>query len=489
MSADVARAGQGPSTDPGVRDRDKDGAKGDPAGGPKGEGMRKIVLIGAGSAQFGYTTLGEIFASPSLRESEVVLLDINPEALSRVLKAGQSFIEAHSIPCRLSATTDREAALPRADFVVISIEVGDRFKLWDQDRTVPQQYGIRQVYGENGGPGGLFHSLRIIPPILEICADVRRLCPQAIVFNYSNPMSRICTAVHRAYPELNFIGLCHEIASLERYLPRLLERPLDQLQFRAAGLNHFSCLLEIRDHQGQDLYPEVLRRAPEFFARVPGSSDYIRHVLEGNRMIDTEGARQFDPDQVRAAWEWTERGLFRFVLQHFDLLPITTDSHFGEYVAWAWDVVEHRGILDFYRYYQQLLGTQQPIIELQIKERLVPLMEGILLDQGWEEPAVNLPNRGYLRELPDGLAVEVPARIDRGGATASPLNPLPRAYAGLLQNQVAVHEMTVEAVLTRSKKAVVQALLVDPVVDRARCLPELVEVMVDLQSRYLGYLT
>ena len=103
--------------------------------------------------------------------------------------------------------------------MISSIEVGNRFELWEQDWRIPQQYGVRQVYGENGGPGGLFHSLRIIPPILEICADVMKICPEATVFNFSNPMSRICTTVTRAFPDLKFIGLCHEIASLRNYLP------------------------------------------------------------------------------------------------------------------------------------------------------------------------------------------------------------------------------------------------------------------------------
>ena len=97
---------------------------------------------------------------------------------------------------------------------LISIEVGDRFVFWDMVWKIPQQYGIPHVYGENGGPGGLFHSLRIIPPILEICQKIVDIAPDATVFNWSNPMSRICTTVHSKFPNLNFIGMCHEIASL-----------------------------------------------------------------------------------------------------------------------------------------------------------------------------------------------------------------------------------------------------------------------------------
>ncbi len=127
---------------------------------------------------------------------------------------------------------------------ISSIEVGDRFALWDMDWRILQQYGIRQVYGENGRPGGLFHSLRIIPPILAICDDIMEICPDAWVFNFSNPMSRICTTVHRKHPSLKFVGLCHEIAWLKCHLPHILDMPYEEMELRAGGLNHFSVLAE-----------------------------------------------------------------------------------------------------------------------------------------------------------------------------------------------------------------------------------------------------
>ncbi len=163
---------------------------------------KRIVLIGAGSAQFGYGTIGDILQSSVLAGSHIVLHDINPATLAMVEQAGRAFIAEHKLPFTLSATTDRAAAFQGADFLIISIEVGNRFELWDMDWRIPQQYGIRQIYGENGGAGGLFHALRIIPPILAICADAERICPDVTIFNYSNPMSRICTTVRRAFPKL-----------------------------------------------------------------------------------------------------------------------------------------------------------------------------------------------------------------------------------------------------------------------------------------------
>jgi len=139
----------------------------------------KIVLIGAGSAQFGFDMLGDFFQSAVLVDSQVVLHDINAEALERVRRAGEDYLEAKGLRIELTATLSREEALAGAEFCVIAIEAGDRFALWEQDQSVPRQFGFNQVFGENGGPGGLFHALRVVPPILEICADIERICPEA----------------------------------------------------------------------------------------------------------------------------------------------------------------------------------------------------------------------------------------------------------------------------------------------------------------------
>lgn len=445
----------------------------------------KIVLIGAGSVQFGFGTLGDIFQSKTLEGSHIVLHDINPNTLQKVAEIGQQFIDEHNLPFTLSATTSRTEALQAADFCIISIEVGDRFELWEQDWHIPQQYGIRQVYGENGGPGGLFHSLRIIPPILEICGDIMQICPEATVFNFSNPMSRICTTVQRKYPALKLIGLCHEIFSLRRYLPEILGVPYEDLKIRAGGLNHFSILLEAtyRD-TGADAYPDIRVRAPLLFENHPSLGNIAKYYKETGRWPESKEELQSIP--ITEAWP--ERGLFKIILEQFGYLPITTDSHFGEYVHWAYEVVEHKGILDFYRFYKGWLSQAEARIELRLRERIVPIIEGILNDTGYEEEAVNIPNNGLIADLPDWLVVEVPATVDKNGVHGVPLGNYPKAFAGLLHNQVAVHDMTAEAVLTGSKAAVIQALLVDPIVDKYAPLEAMVNMMIELQKDYLGYL-
>jgi alpha-galactosidase len=474
----------------------------------------RIVLIGAGSVQFGLGTLGDILQCKALEGCTICLHDIDSQALKIVEDKARRYIEDHDLPHVLLATTDRKEAIDGATFCVISIEVGDRFALWEQDWRVPQQYGIRQVYGENGGPGGLFHALRIIPPILEICEDIRKICPEAYVFNFSNPMSRICTTVHRKYPDLRFIGLCHEIKSLKQHLPRILKTPLSDILFRAGGLNHFSILLEVKYRgSGKDAYPDVRARAPAYFKdmwnlegiagnlKEAGSTSGSEPVMARNGPVMARNGpvmarngpvmARNGPALRKGSRDWSERGLFKLILEKFGYLPITTDSHLGEYIHWAYEVVDHKGILDFFNWYKSYC-SQKRTYSIQTdhyEEQIVPIIEGILTDAGEEEAAVNLPNRGPLIDnLPEYLVVEVPAVVDRRGIHGIRLGSMPRGFVGLLSNQIAVHDLTAEAVLQQSRELALQALLVDPVVDSVRAAEQTLETILDLQEPYLGYL-
>ena len=451
----------------------------------------KIVLIGAGSAQFGFGTLGDIFQSTALQGSEIGLVDINGEALARVRSTAESFVAAKRLPFRLTASPERRRVLSGADFVIISIEVGNRFELWDEDWNIPLQYGIRQVYGENGGPGGLFHALRIVPPILDICKDIEELCPDAFVFCYSNPMTAIVTTVLRRFPQLKFVGLCHEIASLHRYLPSILETSFDNLKLRAAGLNHFSVLLEASyADTGRDAYPDILSKAPAYFQKLPGYSDIWEYAKRTGTTTQTEGAsRRAEIDRTESSRPWSDRTLFREILEQFHLLPITLDSHLGEYIPWAYEVADHRGILDFYAFYRKSLAEAEPEIELKVKERVVPIMEGIVGDLGYEEAAVNVLNDGYIPDLPPFIAVEVPARIGKEGIAGISFSSYPKGFGALLRNYCGVYDLTAEAILTGKREYVVQALLVNPVVGSCLRVEELVDIMVERQSRWLSYLT
>ncbi len=450
--------------------------------------MTKIVLVGAGSLQFGTGMLGDIFQSKVLTDAEIVLNDINEPAAKRTAEVARAFIADHKLKQTIAVESDLARALKGADFVVISIEVGDRFALWDLDWRIPQQYGIRQVYGENGGPGGLFHSLRIIPPILEICGKVMEHAPEATVFNYSNPMSRITTTVHRAYPGIKFIGMCHEIASLERHLPPLLGQPRANIHYRAGGLNHFSVMTDCTYvDSGKNAYPDVLAKAEAYFSTQPGFAEILDKTRETGAAVETEGWMDINLTKFDHVRPWSDRWLFKVILEKFHALPITYDSHFGEYIQWAHDCSDHRGIMDFYTYYRNYLGKKTPVIEAELHERVVPIMDGMLTDSGYEEAAVNIPNAGFIRDLPDWIAVEVPANVHASGVEGIAVN-VPAGIRGLLANQIGIHNMTAEAILQKKKDLVVQALLVDPIVTVSNGMGELVDHMISEQRPWLDYL-
>ncbi len=449
-----------------------------------------IVLIGAGSAQFGLGALGDIFQSEVMKHSHITLVDINQQALDQVYKKGVAFLEKHKLPFTLDATTNRTDALKGADFVIISIEVGPRFELWNNDWSIPQQYGISQVYGENGGVGGIFHALRITPIILDICEDVAHLCPDAWVFNYSNPMTAITTAVLRRYPEMKFVGLCHEVLSLERYLPVILDTPFDNLLLRSAGLNHFSVLLEAHyKDTNHDAYKDILEKAPVFFEKEIGFSDILDYVRRTGKVPQTEGSSgRVIIDRERSGKDWADRTLFKTIFETYNLLPITSDSHLGEYVSWAQDVSDHKGIKDFYTLYQMMLAQEKPEIELHRDERLILIMEGIVTNSGYEEPAVNVLNSGFIPTLPSDIAVEVPAKIYSSHLEGIAFPHYPRGFAALLTNYYGTYDLTVQAILEKKKSLVYQAVLANPIVHSIHHIKEMVDVMIEYQIKHLSYL-
>jgi len=426
---------------------------------------KKIVLIGAGSIQFGLETMADILLSDVLKGSTIVLHDINAESLKKMRKLGEAAIQENKFAFKLEATTSRKEALSGADFIISSIEIGNRFKLWEQDYEIPRKYGNRQTFGENGGPGGLFHALRIIPPILEICKDIQEICPNAWFINFSNPMSRICLAIKRKFPRLKVIGLCHEIGFLEDHLPHILHTPFTNLNIKAGGLNHFGVLLEIQYKDTQkDAYPDIYAKALDYF--------------------ETQG-REVD--------------IIKYVFTRFHRLPYTTDSHFSEYIQWGWEQIDENGVRAFYEGYKALCQSEPRRMERFLKgklshkkwikrsgERAIPIIEGILTDSGQYELSVNIPNTdGLIEEIPRDLVIEGPAIVDRKGVHGIKLKNVPKGIAALWRNQASVQDLVVEAALTQSKEVALQALLVDPVVDSAHNAEQILEEMLRLQKEYI----
>lgn len=449
----------------------------------------KISLIGSGSHQFGYGMLGDIFQSKVLAGSQISIMDIRADALAEVYKNVSDYIEQKDLKYSVSSTTNLAEALSDSDFVLISIEVGNRFSLWDEDWNIPLQYGIRQVYGENGGVGGLFHALRIIPQIINICEKAQEVCPDAHIFCYSNPLTAITTAVYRKFPNIKFYGMCHEVASLERYLPNILGTSYDDLLLRAAGLNHFSVLVEAKyKNSNKDAYPDILEKAPAFFEKEPGFSEAWKFIRKTGQLLETEGVRERFLSESVSSKPWSDRSLFKIILEKFKLLPITCDSHLGEYIPWAFDTVDHKGIVDFYEMYRYVLAQDEPNLESVKHEKAVKIIESIITGKEYEEEAVNLPNRNLIPGLPEDAIVEVPAIISKNGIVGVSIPNYPKSFVALLRNYVGVYDLTADAALKGSRELVIQAILVNPLITEVTKVDELVDLMLEKQKKWLAYI-
>ena len=433
----------------------------------------KVVIIGAGSTSFGPTILSDFFAhAERLRGSEVWLVDVNDEALALVSRYADRLNLACEQPFTFHATRARDDALPGARFVIVSVAV-DRLATWKLDWQIPLRHGVRHVLGENGGPGGLSHALRNIPLLLEIARDVERLAPQAILLNFTNPLSRLCLALDR-HARVPFIGLCHQIYEGHHIVNRALGLVAEtgdwwadaqaiarRIHITAAGLNHFSFILDVRDAQtGADLYPALRQR----LAGMPAD---------------------FEP-------------LSRRLMDAFGLFCAAGDAHAGEYIGFAAEVMPLTGY-DFDAHERRsraqwarlrYLACHADLSELRAalrpaRERAVPIIEAMLGDLNRYELAVNVRNDGCISNLPDAAIVELPAVIGARGARAVHVGALPTGLAALMRREIEIQELVVEAAVKGDRQAALQALLLDPHIHSYAQAAHLLDDLLRAHAKYL----
>lgn len=452
----------------------------------------RVVIIGAGSAGFGLGTLATLLRSERLRGGTLALVDLNAEGLGLLDALARRLNREWDAGLSIQSSTQREEVLPGADFVIVAIEVGPREGLWRRDWEIPLRFGVRQPYGENGGPGGLAHTLRQVPAMLAITTDMERLCPDAWLINFSNPLPRLCLAVSR-YSRIKVVGLCHQIEIAYMLVGVALAdrlgvkvppgvnsnahpdiwplagavaaqvRPL--VEVKAAGLNHFTWILDVRDRRsGEDLYPAFCQA----FMALPPDLEPL----------------------TRAVWQAT------------GLCPVPGDSHLAEYLPWCHDPQTrpwekyHLFLYDWeraraerHRQWQAIEAMARgsaPVDRLKKAsgEGAVEIIEGLLGTEIYRE-AVNIPNQGHIANLPDGAIVEVPALVGGGGIWGLNVGPLPEMVAELCRREIAVASLAVEAAVSGDRATALQALLLDP------CLNDLDTAQAILDAylaAYAGYL-
>jgi alpha-galactosidase len=423
----------------------------------------KIVIIGAGSRVFGPRSVTDILMTPDLaaEKPEIVMVDTDEEKLDQVYRLMLMIRDHLGSPVPISATTDRGQALPGADYVLIAV-TQRRYELWEQDFRVPYAYGFRQAYGENAGPGALFHALRNIHLIMEICRDIQQAGPEAMVFNYSNPESRVLLAM-KTLTTLNAVGLCHGQHDALHAISRLIGRPEEKIEILGGGINHLFWLYHIRDKEtGEDLYPDLMEAAradtsPEFalprkFLEIYGMLTYPDNTHTGEFV-------SFGAEFTRYKW--------RHGLESRPVTELRRDeAHTLEPYLSRAAPIEEIAVLS------REMGA--PMILAHAHNRLTRFLSGNVLNDGRYVPNV----------LPDGI-VEVPVSVDGEGFHPESVPPLPEGVAAMVRTQMAIQKLTVEAYRQRSKNLILQALLLEPTVDSLSGAESLIDDMLELQAPYL----
>ena len=416
----------------------------------------KIVFLGATSMSFGLSMLRDIFSSDELRGSTLTLVGRNPATLSKTAELAKLMNDKSNAGLIVEQTTDRRAAFDGANFVVNATAI-ERNRLWQLDFEVPRKYGIRHTLGENGGPGGLFFTLRTLPLVFDFVRDMQELCPKALFINFSNPENRIILALGK-YSPIRALGLCHGIFMGQGDVARIMGLPFEQVDVWGAGINHFQCLVEIRDRAtGEDLYP--LLRAKE--------KDY------------------------EAIFAPLTRRLFRA----FGYWMTCSDEHFGEYLAYGWEGGEkgydfagdERGRAEFSRKLDRVAaGAPLPPDWLTPSgERGAAAIGGIIHNKKRVLESGIVFNRGAIPNLPPDAAVEVPVMADAAGIHPISLGPLPDPIAKLLATQVNVQQLAVDAAVHASKEIALQALLIDPVINSAAAAVKLLDELWEVNRPYI----
>ena len=433
----------------------------------------KITVIGAGSASFGENTLSAIMRSQKLKGSTLALVDRNADSLDIVHRLANRLNGEWDSEFKISAHTNHLDALSDSDFVVNAIEVGARENLWKRDFEITLEYGVRQPYAENGGPGGFAHAARNIGSVMQIAHDMEQACPNAWFVNFTNPMVRICDAVNR-YSRIKAVGLCHQIyagyvmvgvalakdlgivvpegltgvhAAVDQHplQHRVREQVVPLIDIRAAGLNHFTWILSISDRRtGEDLYP-----------------------LFRKRFFELDGT--FEP-------------LTRDMFSAFGSFPVPGDTHLCEYLPWMsdpqtkpwerynirlydWDLFEAVRGFQLHRLNEMANGeaTIEGLLDTD-SEGALEMIENIAGTGTHYHLAANLPNNGQISNLPIGATVETPVHVDGAGIHPVHTGALPESIAELCRREIAVAQLCVDSVIEGNREKALQCLLLDPVI-------------------------
>lgn len=422
----------------------------------------QITIIGGGSYQWTPELLADLLGTPSLHGSTIVLEDIDPRPLEKMVPLARKVDEALGAGATIMSTTDQQRALEGADFVIVTISTGG-FESMAVDLDVPARFGIRQSVGDTVGPGGINRSLRNIPILVGVGENMGKICPDAWLLNITNPMTCLTRSVCRQ-TSIKTVGLCHEVGNWALDFAIALGKPADVVRPTVAGINHFPVVtaLDVDGEDGFALLSEMVEEAGGLETLAP-----------------TPGQPEAEP---MSRLDFVRRHVLKLtMLEAWGAFPAAGDRHIAEFVPWV--LTEESGwgarynieltSIDRRQQHQQeyiadvdaWLGGTKTLQTWPSGELPAPVIDALVTGEARELP-VNIPNTGQVPDAPPDAVVESICVIDGDGIRGRDVAALPPPYDELVRRHVAVQEMTVAAAIDGDRRLAEAAFLLDPLAGR-----------------------
>jgi len=437
--------------------------------------MIKITFMGAGSTIFARNVLGDCMCTPSLRDAEIALYDIDPirlsdshlilSAINKNVNDGRAAIHTYLGP------ENRREALSGATFVVNAIQVGGYDPCTITDFEIPEKYGLRQTIADTLGIGGIMRGLRTIPVMEEFARDMEAVCPDAWFLNYTNPMA-ILTGYMQRYTSVKTIGLCHSVQVCSENLLKELGME-DYLEGRTeliAGINHMAWLLNIHDRNGNDLYPLIKQKAL-LMNQAGGHKDMVRFEYIRNLGYycteSSEHNAEYNSLFIKSKYPQLIEE-FNIPLNEYPRRCIKQINEWEEEKASILNngAITHTRSLEYASYIMEAIITNHPY-----------------------KIGGNVLNRGLIENLPSDACVEVPCLVDGSGITPCHAGRLPVQLAAMNMTNINPQLITVEAARTRSREVIYQAALLDPHTSAElsiRDIRAMVDELIDAHGDYMS---
>ena len=432
--------------------------------------MPKITFMGAGSSVFAKNVLGDCMTSPIMENSEIALYDIDADRMDdskRMLDAINRNLGNKATIKTYLGVENRKDALRGANYVVNAIQVGLYRPCTVTDFEVPKKYGLRQTIADTLGIGGIFRALRTIPVMQDFADDMAEVCPNAWFLNYTNPMAML-TGYMQRYTPIKTVGLCHSVQVCAKRLLAGLGMEYDPtIRKLIAGINHQAWLLDIRDKDGNDLYPEIKRRA---LARTEKHEDMVRYEIMkrfGYYVTESsEHSAEYTPYFIKDKYpELIER--FNIPLDEYPRRCIKNIE------KWA----TQRDEL-----------TNNPNLRHELSREYASHIMAAMETNTPYKIGGNVINTGLITNLPQNACVEVPCLVDGSGVTPCYVGDLPEQCAALNRTNINEQLLTIEAAKTLKKEYIYQAALMDPHMQSELSIDDIVALCDDMIEAHKGWL-